>query len=887
MARSQHYQYFDLAKPTLPYISYTSPVNETPHFIPGSQNIMASQIGYIEKRPGFSTPIETTPSVIPGIVKRIFPWRRWGGSFFVMVCTIDTVAKVYKLEQGVDASFSLIWTSSSAVPFDFVVSDNFCFFGNGTDMRKFDGTQVTKWGTDAPPAAPPVALQSGTLPPGMVFADPTLSGTPTTQGTSQITFKVTDAVGNTTSKTYDFVVNPKVVTITTDSNLANGQVGSAYVNTIVAQYGTAPYTYSVFSGALPAGIVLNPATGGLSGSPTTAGFYSFSIQATDATAAISVKGFTLPVITAATFTLSPASPLASAAAGVPYANTITASGGTAPYTFTYIPDSTGVLQPPYNTLPQGITFTTASPNINLGGTATVPGSYGFRVLATDSTGLTAIKPYILSVTTGTLTFLTPFLPDAFQSVAYSKTITVTGGTGPYTITYTAGELDAQTGYVYGYSYTTIYGHESNVSPLSDSTGIFTGENPTLLLTASPDVQVNGINLYRTTDGGIADPSIMRLVISLPNTNQTYQDSTQDQFLGSQTGPGFLINTPPTPTLGFVWSNGRIYGFIDNKVFYSGFEEVSNGIPEEAWPSGLDGNYYPWPSQVGGMAVTDTGVDIGISEQFWQVSGDSLDTFRKSLLLDKAGVGSPTCIHSVGNSVQWFDSAKQIWSSSLGEIGLAIRSDLTNCQPDSSYLGYHKSGTYNWEYFLDALNGKLYVFDLDLDQWYAPWTVNATAIASGETASGVISLLAAIGGKILSLTPGTYVDNGATYEDDIKTNLLPISPGRNTTARSKMEPAQVEEIMFEMQATDYEGVFPALVAQLCDNDPITADFTDWSNVTFNNVTPQFIPRAKKICQYRFITDTVVVPAIRAAFWYQWAPSATGWRVYSLTISWMSA
>ena len=217
MAKAPSYQYFDIARPILPYISYTSPLNETPHFIFGSQNIMASQIGYLEKRPGFSTQWGLVGS---GVTKRIFGWRRWSGSFFTMISVLDGgVAVVKKKEIGVDAGFTTIWTSASDVPFDFIVSDNFCFFGNGTDMRKYDGTTVTKWGCDAPSTAPDISLLAGTLPPGMVAAGNVLSGTPTSLGTSQITVTVSDSVGATTSKTYDFTVLPNDIRITTPSVL--------------------------------------------------------------------------------------------------------------------------------------------------------------------------------------------------------------------------------------------------------------------------------------------------------------------------------------------------------------------------------------------------------------------------------------------------------------------------------------------------------------------------------------------------------------------------------------------------------------------------------------------------------------------------------------------
>ncbi|MDQ4629828.1 autotransporter domain-containing protein, partial [Janthinobacterium lividum] len=56
----------------------------------------------------------------------------------------------------------------------------------------------------------------------------------------------------------------------------------AYSQTFTAAGGIAPYAYSVSSGALPTGLVLNAATGIVSGTPTVAGSYNFTLQAKDA-----------------------------------------------------------------------------------------------------------------------------------------------------------------------------------------------------------------------------------------------------------------------------------------------------------------------------------------------------------------------------------------------------------------------------------------------------------------------------------------------------------------------------------------------------------------------------------------------------------------------------
>jgi RHS repeat-associated protein len=54
------------------------------------------------------------------------------------------------------------------------------------------------------------------------------------------------------------------------SSLQDGTVGQAYGSTLNAQGGTTPYTWSIASGSLPAGLSLNASTGMISGTPTTA-----------------------------------------------------------------------------------------------------------------------------------------------------------------------------------------------------------------------------------------------------------------------------------------------------------------------------------------------------------------------------------------------------------------------------------------------------------------------------------------------------------------------------------------------------------------------------------------------------------------------------------------
>ena len=54
-----------------------------------------------------------------------------------------------------------------------------------------------------------------------------------------------------------------------------------YSRTLAATGGLAPYSWSVVSGSLPAGLSLNASTGVISGKPTTIGTYEFTAQVRD------------------------------------------------------------------------------------------------------------------------------------------------------------------------------------------------------------------------------------------------------------------------------------------------------------------------------------------------------------------------------------------------------------------------------------------------------------------------------------------------------------------------------------------------------------------------------------------------------------------------------
>lgn len=113
--------------------------------------------------------------------------------------------------------------------------------------------------------------------------------------------------------------------------------------------------------------------------------------------------------------------------GVAYNQTIDASGGDAPYSFSVTDGS----------LPQGLTLSAGG---SLSGTPSAAGSFEFEVTATDSNGCTGARTYSISISCPAITVTPATLPDGVTGSAYNTTIGATGGTPAYSFEITDGAL---------------------------------------------------------------------------------------------------------------------------------------------------------------------------------------------------------------------------------------------------------------------------------------------------------------------------------------------------------------------------------------------------------------------------------------------------------------
>jgi hypothetical protein len=124
-------------------------------------------------------------------------------------------------------------------------------------------------------------IVSGSLAPGLALSpeDGAITGTPSATGTFAFTVQLADSASSKTTGQLTLTVEPGL-TLTTAS-LAAGNAGASYSQALSASGGTPPYSWSLASGTLPAGLSLDAARGVISGTPAANGTFALAVQVSD------------------------------------------------------------------------------------------------------------------------------------------------------------------------------------------------------------------------------------------------------------------------------------------------------------------------------------------------------------------------------------------------------------------------------------------------------------------------------------------------------------------------------------------------------------------------------------------------------------------------------
>jgi len=370
-------------------------------------------------------------------------------------------------------------------------------------------------------------VTAGSLPTGLSLAPATgaITGTATANGTFNFTITATDTVGATGSQAYTVVISSVTITPATLPDWTVNKSG--YSQTLTGNNGTGPYSFAVTAGALPTGLTL--AGGLISGTPTVANTFNFTITATDSTATSGSQAYTVVINPAVT--VSPASLPNWTVNKTGYSQTVTSANGTGARTLSI---SAGAI-------PTGMTFTPATGVLN--GTPTATGTFNFTITATDSVGATGAQAYTIIINAA-VTVSPASLPDwTVNKTGYTQTVTGANGTGAKTLSISAGAVPT------GMTFTPATGVLSG-TPTATGTFNFT-------VTATDTVGATGSQAYTV----VINAAVTVSPASLPDWTVNKTGYTQTVTSANGTGAKTLsISAGAIPTgMTFTPATGVLNG----------------------------------------------------------------------------------------------------------------------------------------------------------------------------------------------------------------------------------------------------------------------------------------------------------------------------------------
>jgi len=229
---------------------------------------------------------------------------------------------------------------------------------------------------------------------------------------------------------------PGVTTPRVSFSAASGAlVGAAFQGTTTVTSGVAPYAFAVTTGLsafTAAGFAISSTTGAVTGTPTISGVTAITITVTDALGATGNVSCTIPVLNSLTpLALTLVFQGGAATVGSLYNATVQALSGTGPFAYTLTAGA----------LPAGVNLGTSTTSIDpISGTPTASGTFTFTIKVTDSTSaIYSLACEIIVAAYGT--FSASFSGSHAQvGIAYSGSVTGSGGRAPYSYAVTTGTL---------------------------------------------------------------------------------------------------------------------------------------------------------------------------------------------------------------------------------------------------------------------------------------------------------------------------------------------------------------------------------------------------------------------------------------------------------------
>lgn len=469
---------------------------------------------------------------------------------------------------------------------------------------------------------------------------------------------------------------------------------------------------------------------------------------------------------------------------------------------------------PPDTAPTLTLFQTSTANIEAAPTGAVRSGNVVTITTTAAHGFLREQTVSISGVSDSSfngTFVITSVPSS-TTFTYSQTgPDATSGSGTATIV--LNNLVATEGYVYAFTYkSTTSGHVSTGSPRTASTGSFSNTNVHLEGPRSTDPQVDKVQIYRTADGG----STLFFVAEIDNPASgtwAFVDSTQDINLGTLSMPEEFSNNPPPSGLdNLVFHMGRVWGSVDNQVFFAGGPDVLNGVPEEAWPPA---NVFAFPSKVTKLTAFPGGLIVWTPDSLFLVRGMDLSSFFASPWQNKLGIQTRFAADVDGEVIYAFTSDRQLVrmdANGISEISFPIGPLLENISPKDAFVSVHRQGTSDVAVYLSDGNDTVYRLSLTLGGWSPKHSIagGVRFCKSVEIDTGQYAVLIGRptgGGFVLKRDPTVFTDDGQSYSAYLTFgSLLIVPPGRL---------AEIDSVIYEGTAV---GNIPSVLILVNDFGP---------------------------------------------------------------------
>jgi hypothetical protein len=226
------------------------------------------------------------------------------------------------------------------------------------------------------------SVTAGKLPDGLSLDSTSgaITGTPSASGDFVFTVKVTDASPSPDTKQLSIRVVDPLVFGPLSARARVAEIGIPFTVALTGTGGTQPYAWSATG--LPTGLILDPASGVISGTPSAAGLARLNLTLTDANGFTKSVAVGLSVVAPLTFVTKGT---ITVTAGRLFSLTFVRRGGARPFKWAVVSGK----------LPRGIRLSKRTGTLS--GIPSVAGTYRFRIGVTDALGGSSVKPLVFSV----------------------------------------------------------------------------------------------------------------------------------------------------------------------------------------------------------------------------------------------------------------------------------------------------------------------------------------------------------------------------------------------------------------------------------------------------------------------------------------------------------